>query len=49
VRARRPDVLFSPQSTLKLRLRLQYAMDGQPVQDQFDFAGFPANVTTGGV
>jgi hypothetical protein len=35
------------QSQLKLRLRIAFTMDGQAVQDQVDFAGFPQGITSG--
>ncbi|KAI3619637.1 ap-1 complex subunit gamma-1 [Moniliophthora roreri] len=34
-------------SNVRLRLRIQYAMNGQPVSDQVDFAGFPPGLTGG--
>ncbi|KAH7098209.1 Adaptor protein complex AP-1 gamma subunit [Auriculariales sp. MPI-PUGE-AT-0066] len=34
-------------SNLKLRLRVQYELAGQTIQEQVDFAGFPQSVTSG--
>lgn len=36
------------QSQVRLRLRLSYLINGQQIQDQVDFSGFPPNLTTGG-
>lgn len=41
-------ILAPPGANIRLRLRVSYKKDGQPVQDQLDFAGFPANLTSGG-
>ncbi len=38
-------ILAPPGAQIRLRLRIQYKADGKPVQDQQDFAGFPANLT----
>ncbi|GMK56702.1 hypothetical protein CspeluHIS016_0305420 [Cutaneotrichosporon spelunceum] len=38
-------ILAPPGAQIRLRLRIQYTADGKPVQDQQDFAGFPANLT----
>jgi len=35
------------QSQVRLRLRLSYLINGQQIQDQVDFFGFPQNLTTG--
>ncbi|CED84885.1 adaptor protein complex ap-1 gamma subunit [Phaffia rhodozyma] len=35
-------------SQVRLRLRISFQREGQPIQDQTDFAGFPANLTSGG-
>ena len=35
------------ESAIRLRLRIAYSVNGQPVQDQVDFAGFPAGLTGG--
>lgn len=32
---------------IRLRLRVQYQLGAQPVQEQVDFAGFPAGLTSG--
>lgn len=34
-------------SAVRLRLRIAYSIDGQPFQDQVDFSGFPAGLTSG--
>ncbi|KAI0091676.1 gamma-adaptin [Irpex rosettiformis] len=34
-------------ANIRLRLRIAYSVDGQPVQDQVDFAGFPPGLTSG--
>ncbi|TCD63708.1 clathrin associated protein complex large subunit [Steccherinum ochraceum] len=34
-------------ANIRLRLRLTFTVNGQPVQDQIDFAGFPAGLTGG--
>ncbi|KAF8734727.1 hypothetical protein AX14_003026 [Amanita brunnescens Koide BX004] len=34
-------------STVRLRLRISYTMNGQTYQDQVDFSGFPAGLTGG--
>ncbi|KAH8103982.1 Adaptor protein complex AP-1 gamma subunit [Cristinia sonorae] len=34
-------------SSVRLRLRLTFSVNGQPVQDQVDFAGFPPGLTGG--
>jgi len=35
-------------SQIRLRLRLSYLINGQQIQDQVDFSGFPPNLTAGG-
>ncbi|KIK60420.1 hypothetical protein GYMLUDRAFT_43730 [Collybiopsis luxurians FD-317 M1] len=35
-------------SAVRLRLRISYTVNGQAVQDQVDFSGFPPNLTGGG-
>lgn len=40
---------FGMQAQIRLRLRVAFAADGQSYQEQVDFAGFPQNLTTGGV
>lgn len=35
-------------SQLRLRLRISYLVNGQQIQDQVDFSGFPPNLMTGG-
>jgi AP-1 complex subunit gamma-1 len=39
--------LIDSQSNVRLRLRISYAMDGNQVQDQVDFSGFPPSLTGG--
>jgi len=34
-------------STVRLRLRISYTVNGQAYQDQVDFSGFPAGLTGG--
>lgn len=41
-------VIAPPGAQIRLRLRVSYKKDGQPVQDQLDFSGFPPNLTSGG-
>lgn len=36
------------QAQIRLRLRLSYLVNGQQIQDQVDFSGFPPNLMTGG-
>lgn len=36
------------QSQIRLRLRLSYLINGQQIQDQVDFSGFPPNLLAGG-
>ncbi|CAK9779672.1 Adaptor protein complex AP-1 gamma subunit [Cutaneotrichosporon oleaginosum] len=38
-------ILAPPGAQIRLRLRIQFKVDGRPVQDQQDFAGFPADLT----
>ncbi|KAK7686244.1 hypothetical protein QCA50_010464 [Cerrena zonata] len=35
-------------ANVRLRIRLSFAVGGQPFQDQVDFAGFPPGITNGG-
>jgi AP-1 complex subunit gamma-1 len=35
------------QSTVRLRLRIAFAISGQNYQDQVDFSGFPVGLTGG--
>lgn len=35
-------------SNIRLRLRISYTLGGNQVQEQVDFSGFPANLTTAG-
>ncbi|KAF7309687.1 AP-1 complex subunit gamma [Mycena indigotica] len=35
-------------SAVRLRLRISFNLAGRAIQDQVDFSGFPANLTTGG-
>lgn len=35
------------QANIRLRLRISYSVAGRAVQDQVDFAGFPAGLTGG--
>ncbi len=35
------------QSQVRLRLRVAFSAEGQNVQDQVDFSGFPAGLTSG--
>ena len=37
---------LTPQSQVRLRMRITYTAAGQNVQDQQDFAGFPADLTS---
>lgn len=41
----RAEILADNQAQIRLRLRIQYKSEGQAVQDQQDFAGFPADLT----
>jgi len=34
-------------SQIRLRLRISFLMNGQQIQEQVDFSGFPPNLTTG--
>ena len=36
------------QAQIRLRLRLSYLINGQQIQDQVDFSGFPPNLMAGG-
>ncbi|KZV71540.1 Adaptor protein complex AP-1 gamma subunit [Peniophora sp. CONT] len=40
-------IIAPPGSTIKLRLRVSFSVNGQQIQDQVDFAGFPAGLTSG--
>ena len=42
------SLAMSPQSQIRLRLRLSYLINGQHIQDQVDFSGFPQNLMTSG-
>jgi len=41
-------VTAPPGASVRLRLRIGFSIAGQTFQDQVDFSGFPANLTTGG-
>ncbi|RSH78568.1 clathrin associated protein complex large subunit [Apiotrichum porosum] len=41
-------ILAPAGASIRLRLRISYSLAGQQVTDQQDFAGFPANLTSGG-
>ncbi|KAG8741714.1 clathrin associated protein complex large subunit [Ceratobasidium sp. 414] len=40
-------ILAPPGSQVKLRIRISFTAGGNPVQEQVDFAGFPASMTNG--
>ncbi|KAG9103898.1 clathrin associated protein complex large subunit [Ceratobasidium sp. 370] len=40
-------ILAPPGSQVKLRIRIGFTVGGNPVQEQVDFAGFPASMTNG--
>ncbi|KAF8631901.1 hypothetical protein AX15_002159 [Amanita polypyramis BW_CC] len=40
-------VIASVASTIRLRLRISYTINGQAYQDQVDFSGFPPGLTSG--
>ncbi|KAF7982596.1 hypothetical protein HWV62_27618 [Athelia sp. TMB] len=40
-------VVAPPESAVRLRLRISFSVNGQPVQDQVDFSGFPPGLTSG--
>ncbi|KIJ55329.1 hypothetical protein M422DRAFT_151443 [Sphaerobolus stellatus SS14] len=40
-------VLAPVGAQVRLRLRISFTSNGQPIQDQVDFAGFPPNLTSG--
>jgi len=35
-------------SQIRLRLRISYLINGQQIQEQVDFSGFPQNLMSGG-
>ncbi|KAG9123811.1 clathrin associated protein complex large subunit [Ceratobasidium sp. 392] len=40
-------ILAPPGSQVKLRIRIGFTANSNPVQEQVDFAGFPASMTNG--
>jgi len=48
VETQQMQIKASTGSQIRLRLRLSYLINGQPIQDQVDFSGFPPNLTAYG-